>query len=121
MSIGRIAILVAHGLVGWGLCAAIIAVGSRITTMENTLIIHAIAVPVIFFLVSLSYFRFFRYTAPIQTAASFTAFAIILDVFVVALLVQKSFAMFASVIGTWIPFALIFLATFATGTLMRKP
>lgn len=121
MSIRKIAILAAHGLVGWGLCAAIIAVGSSLTTMENTLIIHAIGVPIIFFLVSLSYFQLFHYTAPIQTALFFTAFAIVLDVFVVALLIQKSLAMFASVIGTWIPFTLIFLSTFATGLLLHRP
>jgi hypothetical protein len=45
----------------------------------------------------------------------FLAFAILMDFFVIALLVQKSFAMFASVLGTWIPFALIFASTYVTG------
>jgi hypothetical protein len=42
-------------------------------------------------------------------------------VFVVALLVEKSFDMFRSVLGTWLPFALIFLATWLTGIVMGVP
>ena len=37
--------------------------------------------------------------------------------FVVALLINRSFEMFASLLGTWIPFALIFLSTYLTGLL----
>jgi len=61
------------------------------------------------------YFRTFNYTTPLQTALVFLVFAILMDFFVIALLVQKSFAMFASVLGTWIPFALIFASTYVTG------
>jgi hypothetical protein len=115
MTIGRIAVLSLHGLVGWALCGSIIAIGRSLTSMQNTLIIHAIGVPIIFFAISLVYFRFFNYSTPLVTAAFFTVFAIAMDVFVVALLVEKSFAMFASLIGTWIPFALIFISSYATG------
>lgn len=44
-----------------------------------------------------------------------------LDVFVVALLVEKSFDMFRSVLGTWLSFALIFLPTWFTGIVMGVP
>jgi hypothetical protein len=37
------------------------------------------------------------------------------DFFVVGLAVNRSLEMFTSVLGTWIPFALIFLATWLTG------
>jgi hypothetical protein len=35
--------------------------------------------------------------------------------FVKLLLVERSFAMFRRVLGTWLPFALIFLSTSLTG------
>jgi hypothetical protein len=38
-----------------------------------------------------------------------------LDVLVVALLTERSFAMFASPSGTWLPLALIVAATWITG------
>jgi hypothetical protein len=41
-----------------------------------------------------------------------------MDVFVVALLIERSFQMFASLLGTWIPFALIFLSSWAAGSLL---
>lgn len=120
MNIQKSVILFAHGLVGWGLCGAIIGIFRNITSMENTLIIHAIGVPIIFGLLSLLYFSRFNYTTPLQTAAFFFSFAILMDVFVIAIFVEKSFAMFASILGTWIPFALIFLSTYAMGEYVVK-
>ncbi len=117
----RLGVWLAHALVGWALCGSIIGIGRSVTTMDNTLIIHAIGVPVIFSLLSLSYFRFFNYTTPLQAGVIFTGFAMLMDFFVIALFVEKSFAMFASVLGTWIPFALIFLSTFGIGWFVTRP
>jgi hypothetical protein len=39
----------------------------------------------------------------------------VMDAFVVAPLLERSYAMFASALGTWIPFALIFGSTYAVG------
>jgi hypothetical protein len=90
------------------------------TTVENALIIHASAAPVIYFLVSLIYFRKFNYTRPLQTGLIFVSFVILMDFFIVAMLILKSFEMFTSPLGTWIPFALIFLTTYIVGTLIVK-
>ena len=54
-------------------------------------------------------------------AAMFVAIVIFLDVFVIALLIERSFEMFRSVLGTWLPFALIFLATWLTGMVAGAP
>jgi hypothetical protein len=40
---------------------------------------------------------------------------ILLDFFVVALLINRSFDMFFSPIGTWIPFILIYSSTYLVG------
>jgi hypothetical protein len=40
---------------------------------------------------------------------------IAVDFFVVALIISRSFDMFASLLGTWLPFALIFSSTYLTG------
>ena len=111
-------IMVAHPVVGWGLCGATIGIGRKFTTLQNTLIAHAIAAPIIFVVVSAVYFCWFGGTGP---AATFVAVVIFLDVFVIALLVEKSFDMFRSVLGTWLPFALIFLATWLTGLATAAP
>jgi hypothetical protein len=108
-------VLSAFALLGWGICGAIIGIGRSLTSMQNTLIIHAVAVPVVFGGLAWLYFRFFGYTEALQTALVFTGLAIFLDATVIALLVEKSYAMFASVLGTWIPFGLIFLATYLVG------
>jgi hypothetical protein len=105
-------------LIGWGLCGAIISIGRSVTTMEITLIVHAIGVPVIFGALSLVYFRFFHYTSPLQTAAIFVSIAVLMDFFVVATFIEKSYAMFASILGTWIPFGLIFASTYLAGRLV---
>jgi hypothetical protein len=117
MNTPKIAIILAHAFVGWMLCAATMGIGMAVTSMNNTLIIHVIGAPIFFAAVSLVYFRKFNFTKPLQTATIFTAFVIAMDVFVVAMLINKSFDMFTSLLGTWIPFVLIFTSTYVTGLL----
>jgi hypothetical protein len=109
--------ILAHAFVGWALCTASMGIGQATTSIENALIVHAIGAPIFFTFVSLFYFRRFNYTTPLQTALIFVSFVIVVDFFVVALLVLRSLEMFASPLGTWIPFALIFTSTYITGLL----
>jgi hypothetical protein len=120
MNISKILVILAHAFVGWILCAATMGIGMAMTSLNNALIIHAIAAPIFFAVIALAYFRKFNYTSPMQTAGIFIVFVIGLDFFVVALLINHSLDMFTSLLGTWIPFALIFASTWLTGTLVTK-
>ena len=113
-------IILAHAFVGWGLCGAMIGIGRNIMSMKTTLIVHAIGAPLIFVILSLMYFKQFDYTTPLQPAIIFLAFVVGMDVFVIAIFVEKSFDMVTSILGTWIPFVLIFLATYLTGTFCHR-
>jgi hypothetical protein len=119
MNIGKVITILAHAFVGWALCGATMFIGMAVTSMSNAQIIHAILAPIFFALLTAFYFRRFHYTTPLQTALIFLGFVVAMDVFVVAMLINKSFAMFASPLGTWIPFALIFAATYLTGRYME--
>ena len=120
MTVKELVIILAFAVVGWALCGATMGIGMVVTSERNALIIHAIAAPIIFALLSSVYFRQFNYTAPLQTATIFVAFVIAVDFFVVALLMLKSFEMFTSPLGTWVPFALIFIATYLTGVYVQR-
>jgi hypothetical protein len=120
MNFQKSAVVLVHALVGWALCAATMGIGMAVTSLETTLIVHAIGAPVFFFLVSMVYFTKFNYTAPLQTAVIFLAFVIFMDASLVALVINRSFAMFTSLLGTWIPFALIFLSTWLTGLFVTR-
>jgi len=111
-------ITIAHGFLGWALCGATMGIGMAATTIQNALVIHAAAAPLIFAGVALVYFRRFGWWSPLTTAATFLSVVIVLDFFVVALLIEKSFAMFRSVLGTWFPFLLIFLSSWWTGAVV---
>ncbi len=115
MTFNKILIILAHAFVGWALCAATMGIGMATIGLSTTLIVHAIGAPIFFSGVSLVYFRKFNYTTPLQTALCFLAFVVAMDFFVVAMLINRSFDMFASVPGTWLPFALIFASTYLTG------
>lgn len=117
MNAQKIAILLAHAFLGWLLCFATIGISMAVTTLNNALIIHAIAAPVFFAGISYFYFRKFNFTTPLQTAVIFIAFVMLMDFFVVALLINRSLEMFTSLLGTWVPFTLIFLSTYLTGVL----
>ena len=120
MAFNKILILLAHAFVGWALCAATMGIGMAVTTLGNTLVIHAIAAPIFFAGVSLVYFRAFNYTTPLQTAFYFLAFVVAMDFFVVAMLINRSFEMFTSLLGTWLPFTLIFASTYLTGRFLVR-
>ena len=120
MTIKKLAIILFHAFIGWVLCAATIYVGRSVTSMQTTLIIHVIAAPIYFVILSWIYFTRFNYTRPLQTALIFMGFIITGDFFVFALLVNRSLAMFASLLGTWIPFALIFASTYLTGLIVTR-
>ena len=92
----------------------------KVTTLEAALILHALAAPVIFTAVSLVYFQRLRAWSPLRTAAAFLAVVVTMDVFVVALLIERSFEMFESILGTWLPFVLIFISTWWTGLTVRR-
>jgi hypothetical protein len=120
MILKKILIVFVHAFIGWALCGASIAIGQAFTSMENTLIIHAIASPIVFIILSFIYFTKFNHTSPFKTAFIFLHFSVFMDIFVVATIIEKNYAMFRSPIGTWIPLTLIFIVTFAVGTFIHK-
>jgi hypothetical protein len=120
MKASKTLVILAHAFVGWALCAATMGIGMSVTSLNNALFIHAIAAPIFFAGLSLVYFRKFNYTAPLQTAVIFIAFVIGMDFFLVAMLINRSLEMFTSLLGIWIPFALIFISTVVTGTFIKR-
>jgi hypothetical protein len=120
LSARQLLVVALFGLVGWALCGAIMFIGMEITSMETTLISHAVGAPIIFTTISWIYFTRFGYTKPLSTAAAFVAIVIIVDFFLVALVINRSLEMFESLLGTWIPWALIFLSTYLTGLVVES-
>ncbi len=111
----KLLIVLIYAFMGWTLCGVVMFIGTAVTTEFIALIIHAVATPIIFAVVSSFYFKKYDLTTPLETAALFVAFVVLLDFVVVALLINKSLAMFGNVLGTWIPFVLIFISTYYTG------
>ena len=108
-------IILLYALVGWLYCTALVGVGRQFLPMKQVLILHAIAAPVGFAILSCFYFKKYAFTSPLQTAFLFMGVVIAMDALVVAMLIEKSFAMFASPLGTWLPFAVIFCTIYLTG------
>jgi len=110
--------LIAYGFAGWALCAATMAGLMQLGSLTFALVFHAILAPCIFAALSQRYFRARGARAPLFTAAVFTLLVVALDLAVVGGLVMHDTRMFASVAGTWLPLALIFLATWITGSIV---
>jgi hypothetical protein len=114
------AVIAGLALVGWALCAATMGFGMSLIGLQVALGIHAVAAPLIFAVISMVYFKRFAYTTPLTTATAFVAIVVFMDIVVVAMLVQRSFEMFASLLGTWLPFVLIFASTYLTGAIVQS-
>ena len=120
MNTKRTFILLTHAFLIWAFCATIILAGRAVTTLDMALTIHLLATPVIATAISILYFRVYHYTSPLQTAFVFLMFAVLMDAGLVAPFIEKSYQMFTNALGTWIPFALIFIPTYITGMGMRR-
>lgn len=90
---------------GWAVCAAAIGLGFSLTTERGALIVHAFVAPIALAWLELGLLHALCFTRPLTTAAIFVVIVVTLDVFVVATLMQRGFAMFASVLATWLPLA----------------
>jgi len=110
--------LFALGLVLWGACGAVMAVARKIWPLAAALYVHLAAAPLIAFVVAAVHKLLVPEFGALQRAALLTALIVVLDAAVVAPVFERSYAMFRSVIGTWAPFAAIFLASLAAGILI---
>ncbi|MHA2318819.1 MAG: hypothetical protein ACXAC6_13805, partial [Candidatus Hodarchaeales archaeon] len=113
-------IFLIHAFIGWALCGAVMKIGLATTSEINALIIHALAAPVFFSVITAVYYEKFGYTTPLQTASGFIAFVILMDFFAVAPIFEQSYEMFYSLLGTWIPFFLSFVSIFLMGSSLSR-
>jgi len=90
MNTRKILIVLAHAFVGWALCTASMVIGMATMSIDSALIVHAVAAPIIFTIISLIYFNKFNYTSPLSTALTFVSFVIVVDFFL-AIFVQLKF------------------------------
>jgi hypothetical protein len=110
--------LVAHGAAGWVLCAVTMMVLLSLVDLTPALIVHGFAAPGFFIVIAWNYFNAPGARDPLPTALAWTAIVMLLDLVVVAGAIQRSLALFQSVPGTWLPFALIGLASWSTGVVV---
>jgi hypothetical protein len=108
-------------VVGWVACGLVFALGRAAFGVDAAVAIHLLAAPVIGAAVTLCLWNHPRHPGVAGTAATLAGSAALLDAIVVAPFLERSFAMFASPAGTWIPLALIFAASAATAALLARP
>lgn len=112
--------VVVHAMIGWAICGATVAVGRQLVSMTATLWIHAVVAPVAFGLLASHHFRRFPASSVPMTALAMLGIVVGLDAFLVAPVFEKSYAMFASPLGTWVPFASIFAASYCAGSVHHR-
>jgi hypothetical protein len=110
--------LTIHGVIGWAICGASIGVGRQLTSMDATLVIHAAVAPFAFGFLTWDYFRRHPDSRPGTIALTMIGIVVGLDALVVAPFFERSYAMFRSVLGTWIPFGSILASSYVVGRVM---
>jgi hypothetical protein len=122
LNIMKLVTIFLYAFIGWTLCAPTMGIGLAIMPLPTSLTFHAMGATIFFMLVSVSYFKKFNDTTPLQKALLFVGIVITLDFFVVVLLIHRRLVMFTNLLGAWIPFAFIFASTSITGIyITRKP
>ena len=107
--------LIGLALVLWGACGGVIAIGRWLWSLDTTLRVHLVAAPIFAFLVAAVHRLLAPEFDPLMRAAAITILVMLLDALIVAPLFERSYAMFRSAIGTWLPFLAIFAAAWFAG------
>lgn len=107
-----------HATVGWGLCAATMGALLESVGTSTAILWHAISTPLLFTAVAWHYFRLPGARDPLPTALLFVLSVGLLDLIVVGGLLQHSLTLLTSVLGTWLPLALVMLVTWTVGEVM---
>lgn len=113
--------LLACALVVWAFCGAIMGIGRAVTSLEATLMLHLVGAPLGAGVMAWVFHRFVGEVSPVGVAGTFVGVSLFLDLALVAPVFERSFEMFASVIGLWLPQALIFLAAWLVGRAAQRP
>jgi multidrug transporter EmrE-like cation transporter len=113
-------ILIAHSIVIYFVCFAVMGAAMATLPIDTALLVHAAAAPFVSAIFSYIYYKKFNYTSPLLTATVMMVTVILLDFFLTATIILGDYSMFYSLIGTWIPFALIFCAAFLVGYYLDK-
>ncbi len=107
-------VLIVYGLVLWAASAGVFAMGRDIWPGEIPEAVRLAAAPVVASAATVAH----KIMAPdfnaLVRAAAFTLIVAALDALVLAPVVDRNRAIFGAALGSWLPFAAIFVATYLT-------
>lgn len=107
-------------VVNWIACGLVFALARALLGVDAAVAIHLVAAPVIGALATLFLWNHPRHPGVAATALTLAGTAASLDAIVVAPFLERSYAMFESPAGTWLPLALILASSALTGTLLLR-
>jgi len=116
----RVLAVLRYALAAWAVCAGTMALATTVLGDRGVAVVYAVTAPAVFALVAFVYARARGELSPFALAAVLVGTALALDAGLVAPLLLRSFAMFASVTGTWLPLGLGFFAAWAAGAHARR-
>ncbi|HVP67646.1 MAG TPA: hypothetical protein VMT17_10335 [Anaeromyxobacteraceae bacterium] len=105
---------------GWAVAALAAAAGRAALPPGLGALVPVFAAPLVFFAATLLYWNHPRHLRPVLTAALFLAVAAGLDLAVAASL-RHGYAAFARPLETWLPYLLLFAASFGTARFLARP
>jgi hypothetical protein len=112
----------AWAVIGWGACGGTFGLARAALGVEAAIWIHLAAAPLIGALATRLLWRHRRHPGVTGTALAMAGVPAFLDSVVVAPFLERSYAMFQSAAGTWIPLALILVASAGTAVVQgAKP
>ena len=112
-------LLLATAIAVWAYCAAIMGIGMAVMSVATTLVVHLIGAPIGAAIAAWLFQRHVGDVAPLPVALVFVATALALDLFLVAMVILRSYEMF-TLLGVWLPMAFIFSAAWFAGLAARR-
>ena len=109
------------GVATWLACGFVFAGTRSLLGVDAAVAIHLVAAPFIASGATFLLWNHPRHPGVVGTALTLAGTAALLDVVVVAPFLERSYTMFESLPGTWIPLGLILAASATTAALLSRP
>jgi len=122
MSIERKTEAVLHAIAVWTLSSALLIGSMMFLPYDSAVAIRLITSPLVALIVSTAFFTKYEDAQPASVALLFASTMFILDAIVLAGVVQRSLRLFVQTpLASWVVYASVMVATWASGTAMVQP
>lgn len=112
--------LIGFGFISWLFSLGIRILAPMIMPDAYIIILNAVFVPMVAFFLAIGYYAMYKDSFAMVSALIFTVSILVLDMIIYSTILGYGFGIYASLMKSWIPYLIVFIAIFLAGDMAGK-